>query len=129
MCYCFSLKKQYKEIAEGTFSIKRNLKLAQLSHLQKIQKNLLHYQFWNNNINNGIVDINKLRQPEEEFKSLKPEKITNKSMTLTVKEKAIGNNRCRFLKFPKDFCGLSGDAFTNPMVTLKNKHGWTEIRF
>ena len=77
----------------------------------------------------GIVDINKLRQPEEEFKSVKPEKITNKSMTLTVKEKAIGNNRCTFLKFPKDFCGLSGDAFTNPMVTLKNKHGWTEIRF
>ena len=50
-------------------------------------------------------------------------------MTLIIKEKTIGNNRCRFLKFPKDFSGLAGDVCTNPMVTLKNKYGLTEVRF
>ena len=37
----------------------------------------------------GDVDINKLRQAEEEFKSVRPEKITEKIVTLTVKEKTI----------------------------------------
>ena len=77
----------------------------------------------------GNVDINKLRQAEEEFKSVRPEKITDKIVTLTVKEKPIGNHRCRSLKFPKDFSGFSGDVFTNPTMTLKNTHGWTEVRF
>ena len=77
----------------------------------------------------GNVDINKLRQAEEEFKSVRPEKITDKIVTLTVKEKPIGNHRCRSLKFPKDFSGFSGGVFTNPTMTLKNTHGWTEVRF
>ena len=41
----------------------------------------------------GNVDINKLPQAEEEFKSVRPEKIADKIVTLTVKEKTIGNHR------------------------------------
>ena len=77
----------------------------------------------------GNVDTNKLRQAEEEFKSVRPEKIADKIVTLTVKEKTIGNQRHRSLKFPKNSSGFSGDVFTNPMMTLKNTHGWTKVRF
>ena len=35
------------------------------------------------------VDINKLLQAEEEFKSVRPEKIADKIVTLTVKEKQL----------------------------------------
>ena len=77
----------------------------------------------------GNADINKLLQAEEEFKSVRPEKIADKIVALTVKEKTIGNHRCRSLKSPKGFSGFSGDVFTNPMMTLKNTHGWTEVRF
>lgn len=77
----------------------------------------------------GNVDINKLRQTEEGFKSVKPEKIANKIATLTVKEKSFGYSRCRSLKFPNYFSSFSGDVFTNPVVTLKITHGWTKVFF
>ena len=51
----------------------------------------------------GNVDINKLLQAEEEFKSVRPEKIADKIVTLTVKDKTIGNHRCRSLNPPKVF--------------------------
>ena len=37
----------------------------------------------------GNTDINELRQAEEEFKSVRPEKIEDKIVTLTVKEMEI----------------------------------------
>ena len=39
----------------------------------------------------GNAEINKLRQAEEEFKSVLPEKIADKIVTLTVKEMEIAD--------------------------------------
>ena len=153
-------------IAGGTLNKKITLELAQLSHLQKIEKSL---QFWKKNVAGqkidknivgnksklflkengqkgaynflkipyyqfhcdyqpdgmheitdvvktvmnsltGNVDINKLCRVKEEFKSVRPEKIADKIVTLTVKEKTVGNNQCKPLKFPQDFFGFSGNV-------------------
>ena len=71
------------------------------------------------------VDINKLRQAEEEFKSVIPEKIADKIVTSTVKEKTIGNHRCRSLKFPKDFSVFFWRLFQESNDDTE-KHTWID---
>ena len=62
----------------------------------------------------GNVDINKLCRVKEEFKSVRPEKIADKIVTLTVKEKTVGNNQCKPLKFPPNFFVFSGNVSRIP---------------
>ena len=73
----------------------------------------------------GNVDINKLRQAKEEFKLVRPEKIVVKIVTLTVKEKKIGNHRCRSLMFPKEFSGFLWIRFQESHGDTK-KHTWMD---